>query len=507
MNKNKTINILALISFTIYMHDKIILHFCGNMDSSILISKCNEFLDELTKFKEDILKNLKIDDTTYNKLVEKLNRNLEVLEDLKEKMELQGFDTPFIGVGKLKGCDESDIYEIKTYSSYLRRMVDEKKGALERVKYAITAHKIALGNLLDTAGNKKIIRYLPYDGAYKDILVNLPSIFVKTYKRLLNIFESEGRGVLSSITMSLIIMENGKRKFKRVKIEEEDYEAYIRRNYGDAIITSLKKNYSKNKLLNDSYVKKTITLTYLITYKDEIEKEIEKKLEKLLSKHQRELISKYKKIMEELSPEDFEGGIIDMRVMDEIKLKKIKLNEKMEELGYYKDGKPTDELSYSLNREREISEKICYDIPLKYLSLDLFKYYLYNTPDDRARSNMFPSILITPSKIHLKWMKIDNINAPDVLDLKFLLERELPKYNISIKNSGGVALYLIHDWDAVKEFKYNKKDVEEVLNSIAPIDALKDILKDKIDDIGKLEKYNKIKKERTKKFLDALGKL
>ena len=68
-------------------------------------------------------------------------------------------------------------------------------------------------------------------------------------------------------------------------------------------------------------------------------------------------------------------------------------------------------------------------------------------------------------------MKIDKINAPDVLDLKFLLERELPKYNISIKNSGGVALYLIHDWDAVKEFKYDKKDVEEVLNSIAPIDA------------------------------------
>ncbi len=477
------------------------------MDSSILINKCNEFLDELSKFKEDILKNLKIDDTPYNELVKKLNRNLEILEDLKEKMELHGFDTPFIGVGKLKGCDESDIYEIKTYTSYLRRMADEKKGALERVKYAITAHKIALGNLLDTSGNKKIIRYLPYDGAYKDILMNLPPLFIKTYKKLLNIFESEGRGVLNSITMSLIILENGKRKFKRVKIEEEDYEAYIRKNYGDAIITSLKKNYSKNRLLTDNYVKRTITLTYLITYKDEIEKEIEKELEKLLSKRQRDLLKEYKKIIEADNHETFEGGIIDIRVMDEIKLRKAMLNEKMEKLGYYKDGRPIDELKKSLDVEKKISEEICYNIPIKYLSMDIFKYYLYNTPDDRSRSNMFPSILLTPPKILLKWMKIDNINAPDVLDLKFFLEKELPKYNISIKNSGGVALYLIHDWNAVEKFKYDKKDVEELLNSMAPINALKDRLKNRIGDISKLEKYNKIKKERTKKFLDALGKL
>ena len=219
------------------------------MDSSVLIKRCNEFLDELLKFREEMhlkfLKNLYLDNTTYKELVIKLNKNLEILEDLKEKMELQGFDTPFIGVGKLKGSDESDIYEIKTYSSYLRRMVDEKKGALERVKYAIISHKIALGHLQESAGNKKIIYFLPYDGSHKELLLNMPPLFINTYKKLLNMFESEGKGVLSSITMTLIVMENGKRKFKRVKIEDEDYEGYIRKNYGDALITSLKKNYSK----------------------------------------------------------------------------------------------------------------------------------------------------------------------------------------------------------------------------------------------------------------------
>ncbi len=489
----------------------LILNVCENMDSSELIRRCNEFLDELSKFKEDIsskfLKHSYLDSTTYKELIIKLNKNLEILEDLKEKMELQGFDTPFIGVGKLKGSDESDIYEIKNYTSYLRRIVDEKKGALERVKYAITSHKIALGHLQEPMGNKKIICFLPYGGSQKELLLNMPPLFINTYKKLLNLFESEGRGVLSSITMTLIVMKNGKRKFKRVKIEDEDYEGYIRKNYGDALITSLKKNYSKNKLLNDSYVKKTLALSYLMAYKNEIEEEIEKKLKKQLSPYQRELINKYKNIMVDFEVNEVEYGIIDVRTLDELKIKKLKIKEKMEKLGLYKHGRPIEELNTGLNLEKTISEDICFKIPIKYFSQDLFKYYLYNTPDERARSNMFPSILITPSRTNLKWINIEGINALDVLDLKFLLERELPKYDIPLKNIGGAALYLIHDWNVVQQFKYKKVDIEEILKSMAPIDSLKSILKNKGLNIEKLEKYNKIKKERTKKFLDALGKL
>ena len=259
--------------------------------------------------------------------------------------------------------------------------------------------------------------------------------------------------------------------------------------------------------MNDSYVKKTLALVYLMTYKDEIEAEIEKKLKKLLSSHQRDLIDKYKNIMVDFEGDEVEGGAIDVRVLDELKIKKLKMKEEMEKLGLYKHGRPIEELRVSLDVEKTISEELCFKIPIKYFSQDLFKYYLYNSPDERARSNMFPSILITPSKVNLKWMIVEGINALDVLDLKFLLERELPKYNIPLKNIGGAALYLIHDWEIVQQFDYNKEDVEEVLKSMAPIDDLKSVLENKGIDIKKLEKYNKIKKDRTKKFLDALGKL
>ncbi|UXM84298.1 DUF530 domain-containing protein [Methanococcus aeolicus] len=481
-------------------------------DSSSLIKRCNEYLTELQQFREYLLElranKTNIDKSTYDEITNKLKENLEILEDLKEKMEICGFDTPYMGVGTLKGCDDSDIYEIKNYSSHLRRMVDEKKGALERVRYAIISHKMAIGNLSDDAGNKNIIFFLPYGGAYKELLMQLPSIFIKSYKKILNIFELNHKGVLSSITMSIVVIENGKRKFKRIKIEDEDYDAYIEKRYGDALITSLKKNYSKNKLITDSYVKKTIVLAYLLTYADDIEKEINKRLNNTLSKHQRDMIVKYLEITANYDCEYIDGGVIDFRRMDEIRLKKQELNEELEKYGLFKDGKIIDELQNALNIEKNIYDEVCYEIPMKYLSNDLFKYYLYNTPDERSRSNMFPSILLTPAMSQLTWTNMgDNINPKSVLDLKFLLERELPNYKISLKNVGGIALYLIHDWDAVKKYGYNKKDIESILKDIAPLSDLMSNLKEKNIDIEKIEKYNTIKKKRTKKFLNVLSKL
>jgi len=462
----------------------------------------------LSKFREEMSSKFSenLDSDFYSNLIDTLSRNLKILEDLKEKMELQGFDTPFIGVGKLKGCDEEDLYEIKSYVSYLRRMVDEKKGVLERVRYAIVSHRIALGHLKEKEGNRRIVHFLPYDGSNKNILFNMPTLFVRTYKRLLNILESEGKGILSSVTITFIVVEDGKRKLKRVKIEDENYEEYLKRNYGDVLITSIKKNYTKNKLISDSYVRKTLALSYLLAYWNEIEGKIKKEYEEKLSEHQRELIEKYRSTVLDLR-EDVEGGVIDVRALEELKIKRIRMREELERLGIYKGGKPVGELESALRVEREISEKLSYSIAVKYLSQDIFKYYLYKTPDERGKSSMFPSILPTPSPLNLRWMELEGIDPVNVLDVKFLLERELPKYSISIKNLGGVALYLVHGWDGVQRYGFRREDVEEILKDIAPIDRLRSLLSKKGVDIKKLERYNSIKRERTKRFLDALSRL
>ena len=478
------------------------------MDSSVLIRRCNEFLEKLSKFREEMLSKFSenLDSGFYNDLIDTLCKNLKVLEDLKEKMELQGFDTPFIGVGKLKGCDEENLYEIKSYVSYLRRMVDEKKGVLERVRYAIVSHRIALGHLKEKEGNRRIVHFLPYDGSNKNILFNMPTLFIRTYKRLLNVLESEGKGVLSSVTITFIVVEDGKRKLKRVKIEDENYEEYLKKNYGDVLITSIKKNYTKNKLISDGYVRKTLALSYLLAYWDEIEEKIKEKYKEKLSEYQRGLLERYRNTVLDLK-EDVEGGIIDVRVLEELKIKRIRMREELERLGLYKGGKPVGELERALKVEREIAEKLSYNIAVKYLSQDIFKYYLYKTPDERGKSNMFPSILTTPSTLNLRWMKVDGIDSVNVLDVKFLLEKELPKYSISPKNLGGVALYLVHGWDEVERYRFKREDVEKILKDMAPIDRIKTLLSKKGIDTKKLEKYNSIKRERTKRFLDALRNL
>jgi Zn-finger domain-containing protein len=46
-----------------------------------------------------------------------------------------------------------------------------------------------------------------------------------------------------------------------------------------------------------------------------------------------------------------------------------------------------------------------------------------------------------------------------------------------------------------------------LLKKIALIEPIKEILKEKNIDISKLEKFGKIKKEKTKKFLDLLSGL
>ncbi|MCS3900353.1 DUF530 family protein [Methanococcus voltae] len=521
------------------------------MDSSTLILDCNEFLDSLADLNLKVyctvydnlnilnddnplktfdnieLENINFEDENtlleYNKpnkfknfdkygvyssktqLLNDLEKNLNILESYREKMELKGFDTPYIGVGKLNGGEEDDIYDILNYSSYLRRVVDEKKGTLERVKYAIVSHKIAIGNLQDD-GNLDLICNLPYNGSYKESLLQLPHYVVKTYKKFLTILNSEGKSSLSSTTLAIVVKENGRRRFKRIKVEEEDYEKYIRDNYGDAIITSIKKNYTKSKLLNDQYVKKILALAYLHTYQSLIGDKILENVSKMLKMNELSLIAQYKQICQNYERADCEGGIIDVRQINELKFKKLQLVSKLEDCGLYKEGKPLKCLEKSLEVENAIFEDACLNVPLSHLSNDLLRYYLNNTADERTRSNLFPSILVAPSKSQLAWLRLKN-DYKKVLNYKLNLEKEFPKYDLPIKLTGGILLYLAYDWDVVESYGYSKPEIESALKIICNIEEITKKLDCEPFDIAKLQEYNKIKKKKTKKFLNALGKI
>ncbi|WP_456417588.1 DUF530 family protein [Methanocaldococcus sp.] len=484
-------------------------------NASNLIEIANEFLDSLSelnnKLKEVVIKikNKNIDEIEFNNIISTLEENLKTLQNLKSKMEFLEFDYPYKNVGKLRGSYDSEgLQEIANYSSYLRRIASEKKGILERVKHALVAHKIALGHLSEDIGNINLPPNLPLDGSYKKIMSEFPPYLINTYKEFLDILEPKGRGILTSYTVSFIVIDKGKREFKRIKVEDKNYEKFIKEKYGNVIITSIKRNYSKNKIIDDQYVRRVLAIGYLNTYKDEIEKTIEEKLNRLLSEEDKKYLKKYLELTSTFNEEeDISGGILDIRCVEEKKLKELELKEILEKEGLYKNGEPIDSLKEAIKLKNELSKKISFDILIKRFSEDVFKFYLYKTPDERSRSNLFPSIMITPQKGFLTWMKVEGVDCVNVLDLKFKLEEELPKYQIPLKNIGGVALYLIHDWDVVERFNFDKKEIEDLLKKIALIEPLKEILISKNVDIKKLEKFGKVKKEKTKKFLNLLGKL
>ncbi|WP_423792234.1 DUF530 family protein [Methanocaldococcus indicus] len=475
------------------------------MDASNLIKIANEFLDNIKIM--DKLKNIgNLKDEDLNILINELMENINFLQDLKNKMEFLEFDAPYKNVGKLKGT-LIDLQDIAEYSSYIRRIATEKKGVLDRVKYSLAAHKLALGHLVEDIGNKDIVPHLPLDGAYKKMLTELPKNLINTYKEILSLLNPDKK-VFSSYTVTFLTFKGGKKELKKEKVSDKNFEEYLREKYGNVIITSFKKNYIKKKLIDDQYVRKTLTVSYLKAYENDIYKKIEERLDKTLTKRQKELLKKYLDISSKYNNNvDFYGGIVDVRNLEEKILKEMELKEILENEGLYYRGQPIDELRIALEIKDRISKEVSRNFIIEKLSEDLFKFYLYKTPDERTRSYMFPSIVVTPEKEVLTWMKVDNINVPEVLDIKFKLEDILPKYNIPLKNLGGVALYLVHDWDVVEKYNFNKEEIEELLKKISLIEPVKELLKNNNIDIKKLEKYGKVKKEKTKKFLNLLKSL
>ncbi|WP_457612401.1 DUF530 family protein [Methanocaldococcus sp.] len=475
------------------------------MESSNIINKANEFLDSLKNLNSEIKK--AIEENKLEDVIKKLRKNIEKLQEFKAKMEFLEFDSPYKNIGKIKSLDSESFQEIANYTSYLRRVAGEKKGALERVRHSLVSHKIALSHLIDSIGNKKITYCLPLDGSYREKVFNLPPYLINIYKEFLDMLEPKGKGVLTSYTISFISFKDGKREFNRIKVEDKNYEKYLKEKYGNVIITSIKRNYSKNKLINDQHVKRCLAIAYIYSNKDEIEKKIEEEINKKLKKKERELLDKYLKICEKFKDEcNVYGGILDVRALEEKKLKELELKRILEKEGLYKDGEPIEELKKAIEIKEKISKDVAKDIVIKKFSEDIFKFYLHKNPEERGKSSLYPSIMTTPELAFLNWLRLD-VDAKKVLDVKFKLEGEFPKYSLSTKNLGGAILYLLYDWDKVERYGFKKEDVEDLLKKMALVEPIKEILKDKGIDIKKLEKYGKVKKKKTKKFLEALGGL
>ena len=119
-----------------------------------MITESEKFLNQIEKERLDLtnLKNDFNDLESFLEIYELLKGNLDKLQEMKESMDESGYTAPFRSLNRYgsrvsEDVDFEELGEISRHNQIFRNKASAKKNSFDRVKYAISAHRIALGNL------------------------------------------------------------------------------------------------------------------------------------------------------------------------------------------------------------------------------------------------------------------------------------------------------------------------------------------------------------------------
>ena len=501
----------------------------GLMDSNRLITKAEEYLKNISTEDIDLLKLNDFD--YYKKIYNQLNEQLEVLIDFRESMDTKGYTSPYrslskYGISTVADISAEEASETHRHNQYFRLKASAKKNILDRVKSAIDAHKIAIGNLeeyglircnncnkiykiyeledecscnktdysffINDSGNHRIeiIPFLPLAGDYMVKISELSSWGRESFKKVINMLKQERKGSVKTVSLIIRYKENKKLIRKRVTLDSyyvDSYEEEIRKEYGKNVrIEALQFHRTKPAIINDKNTRTALAIGYV------------KQAELIANKHESELLkenirnidnlNKYDEIIKNAkyaNPQylDETDSIEDWRD-EKINKDLIKANLK------YKDGRYNRTLENDLKSRDLIEKSIFLNIAPSLILWDIFKYYLTTSNDKRKRhSGPFPYIRSEIDRQQRKIFQItytkairllnereeENILPINEMDLllhkKFKIEEHFKNSNMKIDYValGAAILHKEADIsmdDCVETFKKDKKSIEKEINNI-----------------------------------------
>ncbi len=398
------------------------------MPESALVNKAENYLIEISKDSIDIesIENFENFKSLYFKLDDRLN----VLQNLKDDMDAQGYTTPFMSINKYGTKSVSDVAmdeigENSRQNQTFRRIANAKKNILDRVKSAIDSHKIAIGNLEQfgyvkcnscykkysmseykeiegkcSCGSQgftfkirreathriEIIPHLPLSGNYMVLRSELGGYGRESLKQVLGILKQERKGVVKSISLVVRFKdENNRLVRKSITLDSEyvdDYEEEVRRRYGKNVrIEGLRFYRTKPAIIDDKHARTALAIGY-VRYSEEIIDAIKDDiLKRNLTDFKR--INKYDEIIAEF--ENQTPDFIDEYDLDAIDAwRQSKIEEKFKSLNYYdKFGNMKRSLSRDLKKRDSIYKNILKNIATTLIIWDIFRYYL--TTSNNAR--------------------------------------------------------------------------------------------------------------------------
>jgi len=406
------------------------------MEEPALIAKSEKFLETIKAKKiniDDIIK-----PESFMKTYLYLRSNLRLLQKMKEKMELKGFKSPYRSVAiygpPIKEMKVEDLHDIRRQTQYFRMRASIRKNILDRVNSAISSHKIALGHLeeyslltckrcgktfrinelsenrlknfkcecgfkLELKFDKRavkrpeIIPYLPLSGDYMVKISQLSPWARESFKEIIGLLKNERRGVITSATMIVKILESGRWIRKKITIENIDnidYEKKVKEEYGPhARIEFIQFHRKKSTIINDRHIRTALALGYCGFAQDLIAKIEDDIFNRTLKNPQK--VKKYDKILKEArrySP----PFIRESKELEEIREKRLEELLIQEGLAD-KNGKLKSELRADLKSRDSIIKDIFSKIPATLILWDIICYYLTTSYDRRSKyAGPFPGL-------------------------------------------------------------------------------------------------------------------
>jgi len=406
------------------------------MEEPALIAKSEKFLETIKARKiniDDIIK-----PENFIKTYLYFRSNLEMLQRMKEKMELKGFKSPYRSVAiygpPLKEMKVEDLHDIRRQTQYFRMRASIRKNILDRVNSAISSHKIALGHLEEysflicercdksfrinelsefdlenfkckcgskfelkfdkgTVKRLEIIPYLPLSGDYMVKISQLSLWARESFKEIIGLLKNERSGVITSATMIVKILESGRWIRKRITIENIDnidYEKKMKDEYGPhARIEFIQFHRKKSTIINDRHIRTALALGYCGFAQDFIARIEDDIFNKRLKNPQK--VKEYDKILKEArrySP----PFIRESKELEEIREKRLKDLLIQEGLAD-KNGNLKPELKSDLELRDCIIKNIFSKIPVTLILWDITCYYLTTSYDRRSKyAGPFPGL-------------------------------------------------------------------------------------------------------------------
>ena len=432
------------------------------MSESALVNKAKNFLKEIANDSIDLENIENFED--FKNLYFKLDDRLNILQKLRDDMDLQGYTSPYAsrnkyGMKKVADVSPVEVRETSRHNGLFRKSANAKKNILDRVKSAIDSHNIALGNMeqfgyvkcnncykkysieeykqmdgqcsckskgfsfkvnKELTHRLEIIPYLPLSGNYLVLRNELSPYARESLKQVLNILKQERKGLVNTISLSIKFRDENNRLIgKNVTLDSEyadNYEEEVRKRYGKNVrIESLTLHRTKPAIIDDNHARTALALAY-VGYSQEIISNIKDDiLKRRLTDFKR--INKHDEILAEF--ENQKPDFIDQFDLDAIEdWRKSEIEKRFRNLNYIdKSGNMTRSLKKDLKVRKNIYKNIFKNIAATLIIWDMFRYYMTTSNNARKiNSGPFPYIRVELDREQRKVFQTAYSQVIDILN-------------------------------------------------------------------------------------------